>query len=775
MDADHEQLGSFYLGTELDPATRQPRGPVMYDARDLTTHAVCVGMTGSGKTGLCLAMIEEALIDGVPVIAIDPKGDLANLALTFPELRPADFAPWVDPAAAQREGVTVDELAATTAQRWRDGLAATGQSPDRIARLRAAAEVAIYTPGSEAGIPLSLLRSFHAPAGALADDTEAWRDRVEAAASGLLSLIGIAADPLRSREHVLLSQLLDAAWREGKNVELAALIHQVMKPPFAQVGAFDLETFFPAKDRTELALQLNTLIASPSFAAWTRGEPLEIANLLTTRDGKPRASVMSIAHLSDAERMFFVTLLLQEVVSWMRTQQGTSSLRAIVFMDEVMGYLPPTAMPPSKKPMLTLLKQARAFGVGIVVATQNPVDLDYKALSNAGTWLLGRLQTERDKARVLEGLEGASAASGRAFDRGAMESLLAGLAQRQFVMNDVHDAQPTVLQSRFALSYLAGPLTRAQISKLAKPAPSTAAPSAPPLAKAPATSSTRQVVPAGLQELFLGTGALAPALVGVAKVHYTLAKANLDVWTDVTVVARLTPESAGDFWEHAAVVDPSTVAAASATPPDGATFAALPSSLTAKAIDKLDEGLVAFLFRSGTLTLRTVPSLKLVSKPNETEEAFRARFALALREVRDAAVAKLKTKYEPKLAALASKHRTALDRVERERSQVRSATTDSAISVGASVLGAIFGGRRSSIGRATTAARSVSRTLGQRDDVARAEESAAKLEADLRDLEAELAVETAAVRATPEPAIETLEVKAKKGDTVVTRLALLWK
>jgi hypothetical protein len=730
-------------------------------------------MTGSGKTGLCLAMIEEALLDGVPVIAIDPKGDLANLALTFPALRPADFEPWVDPETARRDGVTVAQLAATTAQRWRDGLAASGQSPDRIARLRAAAEVAIYTPGSDAGIPLSLLRSFRAPAAALVDDSEAWRDRVEAAASGLLSLIGVAADPLRSREHVLLSQLLDGAWRQGRDVELAALIQQVVKPPFAQVGAFDLETFFPGKARTELALQLNTLLASPSFAAWTRGEPLEIANLLATRDGKPRAAVMSIAHLSDPERMFFVTLLLQEIVSWMRAQQGTSSLRAIVFMDEVTGYLPPTAMPPSKKPMLTLLKQARAFGVGIVVATQNPVDLDYKALANAGTWLLGRLQTERDKARVLEGLEGASAASGRAFDRDAMEKTLAGLAPRQFVMNDVHDPHPILLQSRFALSYLAGPLTRAQIGTLAKPAPS-GAPAPAPIASA-GGSTTRPVVPDGLPELFAGTGALVPALVGVAKVHHVLAKADLDVWTEVTVVAPLTPASAGDFWEHAALVEPSTVAGARSTAPDGATFAALPPALHGKTAARLDEGLAAFLFRAGTLTLRSVPSLDLVSRPGETEEAFRARLALALREVRDAAVARLKAKYQPKLDALASKHRTALDRVERERSQARTATTDSAISFGASVLGALFGGRRGGIGRATSAARSVSRTLGQRGDVARAEDSAAQLDGDLRELEVVLAAETAAVRAAAQPEIETLEVKPKKADTTVTRIAILWR
>jgi hypothetical protein len=413
---DFEKLGAFYLGREYDLETAKPRDELLlYDAKDLTTHAVCVGMTGSGKTGLCLSLLEEAAIDGIPAIAIDPKGDLGNLLLTFPELRPEDFRSWIDPGEAARSGITLDELAEQTAKRWREGLAAWGQQPARIARFRDSADVAIYTPGANAGLPLALLRSFAAPPQAIRDDADALRERIAGAVSGLLSLVGIDADPLRSREHILLSRVLDEAWRAGREVQLADLVREIQSPSFKQVGVVDLESFFPAKDRFELAMSLNNLLASPGFAAWREGEPLDIQRLLYTSEGKPRLSILSIAHLSDAERMFFVTLLLNEVVAWMRSQSGTSSLRALLYMDEVFGYFPPTANPPSKMPMLTLLKQARAYGLGVMLATQNPVDLDYKGLSNAGTWFLGRLQTERDKARVLDGLEGASTAAGAKF------------------------------------------------------------------------------------------------------------------------------------------------------------------------------------------------------------------------------------------------------------------------------------------------------------------------------------------------------------------------
>src|SRR5512137_267068 len=462
---DFEKLGVFYLGREYDLAGKQRKEDLLlYDSRDLVTHAVCVGMTGSGKTGLCVSLLEEAAIDGIPAIVIDPKGDIANLALTFPGLLPADFAPWVDSGEASRKGQTVDEFAAATAEQWRKGLGEWGQDGARIQRLRDAASVTIYTPGSRAGRPLSILRSFAAPDPAVAADATALRERVASAVAGLLGLLGVDADPIRSREFILLSALIDAAWRKGEGLDLAALIRSVQKPPFDQIGVFDLESFFPAKERTELALRINGLLASPGFEAWLEGDALDVQSMLYGPDGKPRIAIVSIAHLNDAERMFVVTLLANELVAWMRRQPGTTSLRALFYMDEIFGYFPPSAMPPSKIPLLTLMKQARAFGLGVVLATQNPVDLDYKGLGNAGTWFIGRLQTERDKLRVIEGLLGSDAAGG--MDRAQLEAAMSTLPQRTFLMRNVHDDAPVLLRTRWALSYLRGPLTTAEISRL---------------------------------------------------------------------------------------------------------------------------------------------------------------------------------------------------------------------------------------------------------------------------------------------------------------------
>ncbi len=464
---DFEKLGAFYLGKEFDQgAGKQTDNLILYDAKDLTTHGVVVGMTGSGKTGLAMALLEEAAIDGIPAILIDPKGDLGNLLLGFPALQPSDFRPWIDEAEAGRKGLTPDDFAARTAEQWKNGLAEWGQDGARIQRLRDSVEMAVYTPGNSAGRPLQILRSFAAPPPAVAQDAGALRDRILSAVSGLLGLMGINADPIQSREHILLSNILDRAWRDGRSLDIAGIIGEIQKPPFDKIGVFDLESFFPAKERFGLAMALNNLIASPGFSAWMEGEALDIQRLLYTAEGKPRISVLYIAHLSDAERMFFVTILLNEILAWVRSQSGTSSLRALLYMDEIYGYFPPTANPPSKVPMLTLLKQARAFGLGIVLSTQNPVDLDYKGLANAGTWWIGRLQTERDKMRVIEGLEGAMSTAGASFDRAKMEQTLAGLGNRVFLMRNVHDDQPVVFQSRWALSYLRGPMTLPQIKQL---------------------------------------------------------------------------------------------------------------------------------------------------------------------------------------------------------------------------------------------------------------------------------------------------------------------
>jgi hypothetical protein len=462
-----EKLGAFYLGRPYDPVKKaaQP-GLILYDSKDLVTHAVCVGMTGSGKTGLCIDLLEEAALDGVPAIAIDPKGDLTNLMLTFPELRPGDFRPWINEDDARAKSLSPDAYAAQQAKLWKDGLAAWGQDGDRIRRLKEAADFAIYTPGSSAGIPISIVASFAAPAQAVRDDGELLRDRVTTTASSILGLLGIAADPIQSREHILLANLFTHAWSAGQDLDLSTLITQIQKPPFTRVGALDLDSFYPAKEREQLAVKMNNLLASPGFNAWLEGVPLDVGQLLRSEAGKPRVAIVSIAHLSDAERMFFVSLLLNQVLDWVRSQSGTTSLRAILYMDEIFGYFPPVAEPPSKRPLLTLLKQARAFGLGIMLTTQNPVDLDYKGLANTGTWFLGRLQTERDKARVLEGLEGVSVAAQAGFDKGKLDAMLSGLTQRVFLLNNVHEDAPVVFESRWAMSYLRGPLTRDQIKRL---------------------------------------------------------------------------------------------------------------------------------------------------------------------------------------------------------------------------------------------------------------------------------------------------------------------
>lgn len=465
--ADFEKLGLFYLGRRYDLAQgKSTDEPFLYESNDLLTHAVCIGMTGSGKTGLCLDLIEEAAIDGVPVIAIDPKGDISNLLLTFPNLSKEEFLPWVGDDEAKRAGVNREAFAEQQARRWKEGLHEWNQDGQRIERLKASADFAVYTPGSTAGLPISIVGSLAAPAESVRDDRDAFKERINSTAGPLLAMLGIDADPLKSREHILLATILGKSWSAGKDLSMVDLIQLLQKPPFTTIGALDLESFYPAKERFEFAMAINNLLAAPGFDTWLQGDPLSIDKLLYTDLGHPKVSVISIAHLNDSERMFFVTLLLSQMVSWMRSQSGATSLRAILYMDEIFGYFPPVANPPSKLPLLTLLKQARAFGVGVVLATQNPVDLDYKGLSNTGTWFIGRLQTERDKMRVIDGLEGAATEGGAKFDRSSMERVLSGLSKRIFLVNNVHSDRQEIIESRWAMSYLRGPLTKAQIKTL---------------------------------------------------------------------------------------------------------------------------------------------------------------------------------------------------------------------------------------------------------------------------------------------------------------------
>jgi hypothetical protein len=782
-----EKLGAFYLGREIDPATLQPApAPLLYDARDLTTHAVIVGMTGSGKTGLGIALLEEAALDGIPAIAIDPKGDLGNLMLAFPDLRPGDFRPWVDEGEAARAGLDPDAWAGRTAAAWRDGLAQWGEDGARVARFRNAARAAIYTPGARAGRPLSVLRSLAAPPAG--SDPQETQERLATTVAGLLALLGIESDPLRGREAILLATLLAALGASGKEATIGDLVRGVQSPPFDRVGVLDLESFYPSRERQGLAVALNNLIASPGFAAWTEGEPLDAKRLLYSEDGKPRLSIVSIAHLSDAERMFFVTLLLNEILAWVRTLPGTGSLRALLYMDEVFGYFPPTANPPSKTPMLTLLKQARAFGVGIVLATQNPVDLDYKGLANAGTWFLGRLQTERDKARVIEGLEGASSSRGAAFDRAAIDKTLAGLKSRVFLMSNAHEDAPVLLQTRWTLSYLRGPLTRPQIQTLMAGQAETAAnasppapAAAPPAAAADGTAAEPPVVPPDVSQIFAAAapasgGALRPAILGEAKLHYVDAKNGIDAWRAVRLLAPLGADRPAPTWSESTEAPPA--AAFSSVAPAGARYASVPGpALRAKSYADWSRALADSLYQGRALTVLRAPGLGMASRPDETPGDFRVRLRDLLRERRDAAIEKLRARYAPKIAALQEQARRADQRVERERDQFQQQTVQTAISVGATVLGALFGRKITSagnVGRATTAMRGAGRSMREHEEIGQAQESAEAVRGRIADLEAELKAEIEGLQAETEPDTEEIAVRPRKGDIVVERLALAW-
>jgi hypothetical protein len=798
MAVDYEKLGVFYLGKEFDPgANALKEDLVLYDAKDLTTHAVCVGMTGSGKTGLCLSLLEEAAIDGIPAICIDPKGDLGNLLLAFPELRPTDFQPWVDPADATRKGVTVEELAAKTADTWRKGLAEWQQEPERIARFRDAVDINIYTPGAETGLPLSVLRSFAPPPAELLADSAALRDRVGAVVSGLLSLLGRDADPIQSRDHILLANILDTTWRSGQSLDMAGLINSVQKPPFDKVGAFDLDTFFPPKDRLGLAMAINNLLASPGFATWMKGEPLDAQRLLYTPEGKPRLSIISIGHLSDTERMFIVTLVLNEVISWMRNQSGTSSLRAILYMDEIFGYFPPTANPPSKIPMLTLLKQARAFGLGCVLATQNPVDLDYKGLANCGTWLIGRLQTERDKARVIEGLESALAGTG-SMDRSTLDRLMSALTQRVFLMRNVHQDAPYLMKSRWALSYLRGPLTgpeitRVMASKRSAAAPAsapTSAPSAAPAASAAVSSApaaaARPAVPGDVTEYFLEgrsghpAAEYRPMVMGLAKLHFVDAKLGLDQWDTTAWLAPLGDDGKSVDWA-AGAAHPDLKARLSKSPATGAAFADLPgAAMRAANYAAWGKSLTSHLYEQARAEVFFCDAIKLASTPGEDEAQFRVRLAQSLREKRDEAVEALRRKVAPKLATLQDRVARAEDKVQREQAQLSQQKMNTAVSVGAGILGALFGRKAVSvgtIGRASSAARSASRISRESQDVARADESLEVVRQRLADLQAESEAEIAALAASFEGeavALRKVSVTPRKSDIAVGQLALVW-
>ena len=795
-DQPYEKLGAFYLGREYDlPADQLKEDLVLYDSKDLTTHAVCVGMTGSGKTGLCLSLLEEAAIDDIPVIAIDPKGDLGNLLLNFPDLKPADFRPWIEESEAVRKGKTPDEYASWTADLWKKGLADWQQDGTRIARLRDTVDMAIYTPGSNAGLPVSVLKSFDAPSEAVLNNSDALRDRIMSAVSGLLALLKINADPINSREHILLSNILSNAWKEKRNLSIASLIQEIQSPPFDKIGFLNLDMFYPAKDRMQLSLQLNNLLASPGFEAWMQGEALNIERLLMTKQGKPRISILSIAHLSESERMFFVTVLLNEVLAWVRSQSGTSSLRAILYMDEVYGYFPPTANPPSKTPMLTLLKQARAFGLGVVLSTQNPVDLDYKGLSNTGTWFIGRLQTERDKARVLDGLESASGTAGSQFQRQQMEAILSDLGSRVFLLHNVHEDAPVVFQTRWALSYLRGPLTRNQIKTLMDPRKKAALEATPVKAETdlgtptgPDLSQPTLIPPEIRQRIFTAativpTGSrlvYRPGLIGLARLRYADAKSKVDIWQDVALLLTVTGSVPESVWEAATFIPPGNLDY-DAEPDSQAVFAEVDSLLTKpKQYQTWGKELKTYLYQERSLNLWFSADPKLYSDPEENESAFRARLKQLMREERDLQLEKLRAKYASKFDTIKNRIRTAEERVAREEAQYSDKKMSTFLSIGTTIFGAIMGRKIASatnVRKASTAARNVGRTAKEHDDIGRAKEALEIQNQKFTDLEDKFQQEIDELEEPIRPEdleIEAYPVRPRKSDLMVNEVSFAW-
>jgi hypothetical protein len=716
-----ERENKFYLGSVFDPQKGQCTNlPLLYDPADLTTHAVVVGMTGSGKTGLCIALLEEAALQGIPALLIDLKGDITNALLHFPDLRDEDFLPWINPDEARRAGKTLEQAAAETAARWRAGLAEWDIPPERLRALQKAVEFALYTPGSTVGYPLSILSSLRCPPLEWESNREILREQIAATVTAILGLVGLTEiDPVQSRAHILLANIFEQAWKQGKDLDLGELILQTQTPPFPKLGVFDVNTFFPEKDRFALAMQLNNILAAPAFQSWIEGEPLEVQRLLYTAQGRPRHSIFYLAHLSEAERMFFVTLLFSATESWMHSQPGTSTLRAILYFDEIYGYLPPVANPPSKSPILRMLKQARAFGVGLVLATQNPVDVDYKALANAGTWFIGKLQTEQDKQRLLEGL--ASALTGGS-NRAAAERLISGLGKRVFLLHNVHASTPrpsgeggALFQTRQTMNFLAGPLSRAQIPMLKQLAGSgeqravvseavavgseplavstRQAPLASPSAAIQSPQSavgsvTRPAIPAGIAEYFLpnnltftqsfkaagrpypqeafSEGLLyKPALLAQASVRFLNRKYNLDYELKRTSIVIEADRRGLMRWEQhlAGAVDPAVL---DASPASQARFASLEAPLSdAKTLNAIQKDFADWVYRAAQVTVRVNETLEVYAGPQVSQAEFRRLCADAARRARQAESEKVSATYERKLTALREK----LGREQRELRQ----------------------------------------------------------------------------------------------------------
>ena len=812
LKAPPEKLGSFYLGAQYDlKKSLITKNIVNYDARDLTTHAVCFGMTGSGKTGLCIGLLEEAALDKVPSIIIDPKGDITNLLLQFPNLQPQDFKPWINPDDARRKGKTVEEYATYTAELWRNGLEEWGIDSTRIKALQDSADFVIFTPGSDAGIPVSLLSSLAAPKLSFEENSEIIREQIAGTVAALLELAGVNADSVRSREAILLATIFEYFWKKKQDLDLATLISSIQKPPVRKLGVFDVDTFYPEKDRFELAMAFNSLIASPNFQSWLKGESLDIDKLLYDDKGKPRHCIFYLAHLSERERMLFVTLLLEKVLIWVRGQTGTTSLRALLYFDEVFGFMPPVAEPPSKKPLITLLKQARAFGLGCVLVTQNPVDIDYKGLTNTGTWFIGKLQTERDKKRVLDGLQGVASQSG--IDTKNYSDLISSLSSRVFLYHNVHENMPVVFYTRWAMSYLRGPMTRPQIrqlminrkeltkttdsvqtvkvtdSKVTEEAllrnPPTLSPGIPevffPL-DLNENKAKNSIIEKFGNNISIENIQLhyKPTIFGSGTVRFFDRKESIDEQIEKKLIIKDLDHTSFLDWKNAEeskVGNTDLLNNKNQVSDKEAFFDLIPELANSQTEFKnLNKDLKDFLYYNSVLKLKINEDLDLIQHPEESERDFKIRLLQRSREKRDAEVDKLKEKYAKTLDKLQTKLSKLEFDLADEEADYNARKREELVGAGESVLSIFMGSRRTS--RATTIARRRRMTSKAKRKVDETKEDIVRLKEDIVELEEELKTAIEKIVEKYEKVADDLsvkEVKPRKSDIKINLVALAWK
>ncbi|MDK2090383.1 ATP-binding protein [Aliarcobacter butzleri] len=780
---DYEKLKLFYIGKEKIDDNFVP---LVYKNKDLLTHAAIIGMTGSGKTGLGISLLEEAAIDNIPSIIIDPKGDMTNLLLTFPSLQGSDFEPWIEEQDASNNGLSVKEFAQNTANLWKNGLERDFQNASRIEKLKNCADFTIYTPGSDAGVQISILSSFKAPNKEVIEDNDLLVSLVNSTVSSILSLIEEKSDTT-SKESILISSIFMNYFKENKDLTLEELITLIVTPPFSKIGVFDLETFFAQSERLKLALKLNNIIANPSFKTWIEGETLDISNLLYDETGKAKVSIFSIAHLNDSQRMFFVTLLLNQMVAWMRRQEGTTSLKALLYMDEIFGYFPPNSNPPSKQPMLTLLKQARSFGIGIILSTQNPVDIDYKGLANIGTWFIGRLQTKQDKEKVIDGLSSANEGN---LNKDEVMNLISNLEKRNFILKNINEDGIKIFETRWALSYLKGPISKDGIKKLMSEKKKQNIPTQ----KVENENQTTQIniekgipkpiITSNLTEKYLYSSQnsayyLQPYLICSCDIHYIDAPKNIDFEEKISYKIYLDENMKNiDFEEKEELGNNSF----EEKEKPNSFYYELPSFVQKeKDLKIIEKDFTDYIYRNSKLTLYKNEFLKITSKQTESLNDFKIRLQDRLNEEIDLEVEKLKVKFVKENDSIEIKLSKLYEKLQKEELQATSTTTDTIISIGTSLLGAFFGNsviNKTNIGKVATSAKGASKILKERNDVKQVENEILELQQQKEALKTLLENEIEKINLANQSSnfpIEEIFIKPKRSDIYNTKLALLWQ